>query len=107
MNTVIAPFKALHAEYNSKRTTEDTSVAHHRDKRKTYVHPCGGECINTGLDWTGLGNLGNLSTGVKTLEDMPLHNAHSDCALQVYSILYPCTHSRQGIRTCATREIGP
>ena len=48
--------------------------------RLTYVHPCGGECINTGLDWTGLGNLG---TGVKTLEDLPLRNAHSDCPLQV------------------------
>ena len=64
-------------------------MVHHRDKRKTYVHPCGGECINTGLDWTGLGNLGNLSTGVKTLEDMPLHNAHSDCPCKfiAFSIL--------------------
>ena len=74
--------------------------------RLTYVHPCRGECINTGLDWTGLGNLG---TGVKTLEDLPLRNAHSDCPLQVsISIcLYPCTHSGPGIRACATREIGP
>ena len=54
-----------------------------RDKRKTYVHPCGGECIHTGLDVTGLSN---LSTEVKTLEDLPLHNAHSGCPLQVYSI---------------------
>ena len=59
-------------------------MTHHRDKNKTYVHPCGGECINTGLDWTGLGN---LSTGVKTLEDLPLRNAHSDCPLQAFSIL--------------------
>jgi len=60
---------------------------------------CSWECINTGLDWTGL----DWTTGLahayceggleRTLEDLPSHNAHSDHPLQVCSLIFcPCTH---------------
>ena len=60
-----------------------------------FPFPSSWECINVGLDWnTGLGNAHVYweSGQRRTLEDLPLCNAHSDCPLQVFIlILYPCT----------------
>ena len=43
MNTVIAPFKALHVgtQNTTAKEPQRTQMWHTRDKRKTFVHPCG------------------------------------------------------------------